>query len=405
LDVWSFSKLESDSPNLVTGDKLFRNYRLVMQKRQAREEDTDADGGALKRAKFDPAYALVAVPQTSSALIATSSLDPGRTSSLMTPEVSLLGHEGAIYSLAFDPSGQHLCSGSFDKQIFLWDVFGECKNYNILSGHKNAVLQVAWPTSGSIVSCSADKTVACWDANKGVRLRKLVEHAAIVNSCAVAKDVPTSIVSGSDDCTVILWDARSKRSVASIYQDYQVCSVCISSNGQSIYAGGIDNTIRKFDTRMNSGSVEKNQFQKPEIEFDEPAITLQGHADTITGMALSPDEHYLLSNSMDGTLRCWDVRPFAAGEASGLSRCERISHGVHHGAEKLLLRCAWSPDQELVAAGSADRLVHSWDASNFQPLPCWPGHKASVNEVIFHPKEKIIASCGSDRQIILGELP
>lgn len=29
--------------------------------------------------------------------------------------------------------------------------------------------------------------------------------------------------------------------------------------------------------------------------------------------------------------------------------------GVHHGAEKLLLKCAWSPDQDFVTAGSADR--------------------------------------------------
>ena len=32
-----------------------------------------------------------------------------------------------------------------------------------------------------------------------------------------------------------------------------------------------------------------------------------------------------------------------------------------------------------------------------------PGHKGSVNEAVFHPKEPIIASCGSDKQIYLGE--
>ena len=42
----------------------------------------------------------------------------------------------------------------------LWDIAGESKNYNMLTGHKNAVLEVKWsPSSGSLISSSADKTV------------------------------------------------------------------------------------------------------------------------------------------------------------------------------------------------------------------------------------------------------
>lgn len=33
-----------------------------------------------------------------------------------------------------------------------------------------------------------------------------------------------------------------------------------------------------------------------------------------------------------------------------------------------------------------------------------PGHKGSVNEVVFHPKEPIIGSCSNDRTLFLGEL-
>jgi Prp8 binding protein len=33
-----------------------------------------------------------------------------------------------------------------------------------------------------------------------------------------------------------------------------------------------------------------------------------------------------------------------------------------------------------------------------------PGHKGGVNEVVFHPKEPIIASASNDRTIFLGEL-
>jgi Prp8 binding protein len=158
---------------------------------------------------------------------------------------------------------------------------------------------VLWPTPTGIISCSADKTVACWDANKGTRVRKLVEHTAIVNAVAVARDMPHFIASGSDDCTVILWDNRQKQSVGSMYHDYQVLSVAMSADGQTIYSAGIDNVIRRFDVR----------------NFEQPDLTLEGHGDSITGLSLSPDEKHLLSNAMDGTLRSWDVRPFAEGHS------------------------------------------------------------------------------------------
>lgn len=269
----------------------------------------------------------------------------------------------------------------------LWDVFNGCKNYNVLSGHKNAVLQVQWRQENTIVSCSADKTVAIWDANRGIRIRKFSEHTGIVNSVSVARDNVNMFASGSDDCTANLWDQRSKTSLATLYHDYQVCAVAMAHDGYTLFTAGIDNIVRRFDTRV----LDIN---------DSPDMILEGHRDTITGLAVSPDGTRLLSNAMDGTLRSWNIRPFVASESE---RCEQVFHGVHHGAEKLLLKCSWSPDQEYVSAGSADRLVHLWDATNANEICAWQGHSASINEVIFHPSHQIIASCSSDKTIMLGE--
>lgn len=131
----------------------------------------------------------------------------------------------------------------------LWDVFGECKNYNVLTGHKNAITQISWPSKQCILSASADKTVACWDANKGQRIRKYSEHSNIVN--CVAAPTPTGnteqctvFASGGDDCNVILWDVRCRESIAVIELEYQVLSVAFSGSGDGLYSGGIDNIIR-----------------------------------------------------------------------------------------------------------------------------------------------------------------
>ena len=125
---------------------------------------------------------------------------------------------------------------------------------------------------------------------------------------------------------------------------------------------------------------------------------LEPSCDTVTGMSLSPDGSYLLSNSMDNTLRIWDVRPFAPQE-----RCVKIIAGHQHNFEKNLLGCAWSTDGSKVSAGSADRFVYIWDTTSRRILYKLPGHNGSVNDVAFHPKEPIIASGSSDKTIYLGE--
>jgi Prp8 binding protein len=81
-------------------------------------------------------------------------------------------------------------------------------------------------------------------------------------------------------------------------------------------------------------------------------MELTGHVDSITGLALSPDEHHLLSNAMDNHLFSWDIRPFVLDPTN---RCEKEYHGVVHSNEKNLLRCSWSCDQEFIACGSSDR--------------------------------------------------
>ena len=52
-------------------------------------------------------------------------------------------------------------------------------------------------------------------------------------------------------------------------------------------------------------------------------MVLQGHQDIVSGMRLSPDGNFLLSNAMDNTLRCWDVKPYASGD-----RCIKVFLGA-----------------------------------------------------------------------------
>merc|ERR1712166_1435858 len=201
--------------------------------------------------------------------------DIPRTSSLQAPIMLLTGHESAVTTCRFNPNGKILATGSMDKQIFLWNVHGDCSNLCVYKGHKNAVLQVDWSIDGTkLCSASADKTVFVFDVETNKRVKKFQDHQSHVNSVCCARQDTHLLASASDDCTAKLWD----------------------------------NGVRAWDKRKN-----------------DVAFVLSGHTDTITSLRLSPDGSYLMSNAMASSVRIWDVRPYAPQE-----RCKKMLTGAVH---------------------------------------------------------------------------
>lgn len=297
--------------------------------------------------------------------------------------MQLSGHQGDVYTSKFSPKGTVVASGSFDQKIFLWNVFGECDNFAVLSGHKGAVLDLAWSSDSSrIFSVSTDKFGAVWDADVGVSIRRLRGHSKIVNTCAVTRDVTPVMITGSDDGSIKIWDTRRRNYVHSIPTEYAVTAVCLNSDGTQVFSGGLENDIKVWELR------------KLQV-----AYSLKGHTDTITSIKLSPDGNNILTNAMDSTVRSWDVRPYAAG-----NRMEKVFVGAQHNFEKNLLKVAWTPDSRHIAAGSSDRMVYVWNYLSQQLVYRLPGHKGSVNEIDFNPNEPIVLSGSSDKSLFLGEL-
>ena len=216
-------------------------------------------------------------------------------------------------------------------KCFLWSHYTEFQhentesnasyeNFNVLEGHKNAVLDCAWCDEDCLVTCSADKTVMLWDATTGKRLRKWAEHTAVVN--AVDRGVnETQVVSASDDRTCLVWDRRQKRPSGTLEAQFPVLAVAASAEHQQIYTSGIDPKIYAWDVRR----------------LEHPLFAMSGHTDTVTSLAVHPHhDTHLLSNSMDQSLRSWDIRPFAGGTGSSNNskRHYKTFQGHTHSAEK-----------------------------------------------------------------------
>jgi Prp8 binding protein len=228
-----------------------------------------------------------------------------------------------------------------------------------------------------------DKLAYIWDITTCQRVKKLKGHQSFINSIGYSRIGKDMMCTGSDDGTVKIWDRRKRGEVMTFESTYQVLSCCFNSSSDAIFSGGIDNSIKMWDLR------------KQEI-----SLRLDGHLDSPTGLELSADGAYLASNSMDSTIRIWDIRPYF----NGVDRCVKLLQGHQHNFEKNLLRVAWSPDGKRISCGSADKHVYIWDIATRKMLYRLPGHLGSVNEVDFHPTEPIIASCSSDKTVFLGEI-
>jgi Prp8 binding protein len=82
----------------------------------------------------------------------------------------------------------------------LWRSSGSCENYGILTGHKQAVLDLHWSRDSKVLfSASADMHLASWDVETGGRIRRHPGHSEVINCMDVSKRGEEMLVSGSDD--------------------------------------------------------------------------------------------------------------------------------------------------------------------------------------------------------------
>ena len=157
---------------------------------------------------------------------------------------------------------------------------------------------------------------------------------------------------------------------------------------------------------------------------------LKGHGDSVYAVAYSPDGKYLVTGSLDHTLKLWEV---ATGK-------EVKTYGGTAGHKKMVLCVAFSPDGHTIASGGADNTLKVWDvpvgspirslktgdatsavalsadsakvaiggkdgsirivtAVDFKDLAKLDGHQGAVTGLAFSGNGQVLASAGADRTV------
>ncbi|RUS31073.1 Utp21 specific WD40 associated putative domain-containing protein [Jimgerdemannia flammicorona] len=117
----------------------------------------------------------------------------------------------------------------------------------------------------------------------------LHRHTKAVTGLAT-DNLNRTLISGSIDATIRIWDFQSARLIHSIQLPSSVTSIIFQHESDLLGVASDDLCIRIIDV----------ETQKIVREF-------WGHMNRVTDMTFSPDGRWIISSSLDSTIRTWDL--------------------------------------------------------------------------------------------------
>ncbi|KAK9056445.1 hypothetical protein SSX86_023806 [Deinandra increscens subsp. villosa] len=192
-------------------------------------------------------------------------------------------------------SGKTICTGSDDASLRVWNPrTGE--NIHVVKGHfyhtEGLTCLVITADSSLVLTGSKDGSVHIVNIATGKVVSSLASHTDSIECIGLSASAPWA-ATGSMDKKLIIWDLQ--HSLARCTCEHEEGVTCLTWLGATRYVatGCVDGKVRIWDSL--SGECRK---------------TLRGHTAPIQSLAMSPDGSHLLSASLDGTARVFEIDEF-----------------------------------------------------------------------------------------------
>ena len=121
---------------------------------------------------------------------------------------------------------------------------------------------------------------------------------------------------------------------------------------------------------------------------EQSEFTLVGHSGPVFSVSISLDDKFILSGSLDCTVRRWSMQT-------------RSCMVVYHSHQYPVWDVKFAPLGHYFASCSNDRTACIWNMKEHRPLRILAGHISDVECVEFHPNMHYVATGSSDKQVRL----
>lgn len=246
---------------------------------------------------------------------------------------TFLGHKGAVWSCALDPTATLAATASADFSAKLWDALTGLEKATLQ--HKHIVRTCCFsPSSGKLATGGHEKLLRLFEVERPDAAPAELTGAnnPIKAAVFVGAGDGLLVTSISDTPGLLVWDAREGKVVRTLTTDGPVTSVDLTHDGRWLTTTDNKNTVRIWDTSnlgnpakqfVVSHPVEaasycplKNRFAAggedmwvhlhnadtgAELEIN------KGHHGPVHTVRFGPEGKEYASGSEDGTIRLWQT--------------------------------------------------------------------------------------------------
>ncbi|OAF69363.1 Pre-mRNA-processing factor 17 [Intoshia linei] len=277
------------------------------------------------------------------------------------------GHTKAVSKMLWFPKSAHLIlTASVDTTIKLWEVYKSRRCVMTFNGHNKAVRDICFNRSGKqFASCGYDKYVRLWDTEKGICVSRF--HCKRIPYCVKFNprhDNQNLILIGTASKKIICYNTNTK----TIIQEYDrhmgaINAIEFIDFGKRFVSSSDDKSLRIWEWNI---PVDFKCISDPTMHAA-PAMTL------------SPNEKYLITQSMDNTILTYNA----------LQVCRKVRKKTFKGHMVSGYACTldFSPSMSHVVSGDADGKVFFWDWKTTNVVKTLKAHEGVCGNVMWHPYE------------------
>ena len=190
------------------------------------------------------------------AVMAAGCSSPTTTSSPVPEPATGLAHSTYVTSVAFNPDGTKLATGSIDKTIKIWGVESGTL-LNKIAVIDKPVDSIAFSPDGTKIASGSKQNIMIWDVATG-SLKKMLtpEEGWIAAAGSAAFSPDGKKIASINSGTILIWDVESGTLLIELPGNhYMVDSIAFSPDGTKIISGSSEGTIKIWD--VQTGFLQK----------------------------------------------------------------------------------------------------------------------------------------------------